>query len=91
MHDTEQEPLLRLYTHLLDDALRLAESLEDVIDDAPLNQRVHALSQLIDKIIKLAAVLPRPAEAERVIRHEYRYADGTIHPTPPWADEDYTE
>ena len=72
----------RLMLSMIDDALRLSESIEEVIDDAPLNQRASALNQLIDKIIKLSKELPQTGE--QVIRIEYVWPDGTAHETPYW-------
>jgi hypothetical protein len=83
----------QVYDHLLltllADAIRLAESLEPVIDEAPLNQRATALNQLIDKILKLLEALP-PAE-ERAVQVEYVWPDHTIHDAPPWTAGDPDE
>ncbi|MAS34873.1 MAG: hypothetical protein CL610_12755 [Anaerolineaceae bacterium] len=79
--------LERASTHLLlsmiEDAIRLSESIEEVIDEAPLNQRATALNQMIDKIIKLSKELPQTGE--QVIRIEFIDPDGTTHETPYWS------
>ena len=79
----------RLMLSMIDDALRLSESIEEVIDDAPLNQRASALNQLIDKIIKLSKELPQTGE--QVIRVEFIDPDGTAHETPYWSRSDPDE
>jgi len=47
-----------LHDKLLAIANTLSNRIEEAIDEAPLNQRMTALSQLIDRIAKLAALLP---------------------------------
>lgn len=83
------EALAQLHEALIRDAVTLALSLEEAIDDAPLGQRAAALNQLIDKILKLTDRLP--ASGEQVIRIEYGDPDGTTHEAPPWARDDHTE
>lgn len=78
-----------LRERLIKSAVTLASSLDEVVDNAPLNQRATALSQLIDKIIKLAEQLP--VEHEQVIRIEYLHPDGSIRQRPPWAEDDSAE
>lgn len=87
MSSPEMIGLLR--ERLIKSAVSLANSLDEVIEVAPLNQRATALSQLIDKIIKLAEQLP--IEHEQVIRIEYLHPDGSIRQRPPWTEEDSTE
>ena len=53
-----------LHDKLLAIADTLSNRIVEAIDDAPLNQRMTALSQLIDRIAKLAALLPEDAEPE---------------------------
>lgn len=72
-----------LMLNMIEDAIRLSESMESVIDEAPLNQRASALNQLVDKIIKLSKELPRTGE--QVVRVEFIDPDGTAHQTPYWA------
>ena len=64
-----EDSLHELREQLIKDAVALAVSLLDVIEDAPLNQRATALNQLIDKILKLADDLPDTEVP--VIRIEY--------------------
>ncbi|MBZ0291670.1 MAG: hypothetical protein K8L99_03800 [Anaerolineae bacterium] len=66
--DEDEDPILVLHEQLVENALVLAESLKSVIEAAPLSQRASALSQLIDKIIKLSDMLPK---REVIIRFEY--------------------
>ena len=82
----EKDSLLAVKAQMLSSALILAESLRKGIDETPLNHRANALNQLIDKIIKMAELLPE--DNEQVIRIEYLDADGSIHSTPYWARED---
>jgi transposase-like protein len=84
----EAELAHRLRHKLLKSAERLVDSLEAVIDNAPLNQRASALGAVIDRYLKLEAQLPEDDNQEQVIRIEYRYPDNSIHATPPWAGED---
>ena len=67
---SDDEALRLLRQQLVSEALSFIASLEEVIDDATLNQRVSALGQLIDRIVKLAVLLP-PAQTEQVLRIEY--------------------
>lgn len=71
---------------LLDEATQLADSLGEAIDDAPLGQRATALNQLLDKILRILAQLPRQEEV--LVRVEFQDPDGTAHSTPPWARND---
>ena len=48
----------------------------EAIDEASLSQRIIALSQLIDRVTKLAALLPQPVE-EIIYVDEYEY--GVAH------------
>ena len=64
--------LTALREEMLDAADTLSRSIIPAIEEAPLNQRVAALAQLIDRIIKLAAQLPAE-EQEIEYVHEYEY------------------
>jgi hypothetical protein len=66
------EAFQELHDQLLPIAKILANRIIEAIDEAPLNQRVTALSQLIDRITKLAALLPKPEEEIEYV-HEYEY------------------
>ena len=83
-----EDSLKYLQEQLIDNAVKLAESLEAATVDAPLNHRAAALGQLIDRIIKLAERIPQAVQREQVIRIEYRDPDGSIHSTPYWARGD---
>lgn len=74
------DSLRHLQNQMLTDAHVLAQSIQSAIDDAPLSQRVAALAQLIDRIIKLAAQLPGEASKPdeiivRVARHVEKEED----------------
>ena len=72
--------------NMLQEAMRLSESLGEAIDDAPLGQRATALNQLLDKILKIMALMPRQEEVR--VRVEFQGEDGAAHETPPWAGAD---
>ena len=74
---------------MMDDAIRLADSIDEVIDDAPLNQRATALNQMLGNIMKLSEMLP-PIE-EKITRVEFIDCDGSAHETPYWSRSDPDE
>jgi hypothetical protein len=84
----EAELARRLRRKLLESAVRLVESLDGTIENAPLNQRAAALGIVIDRFMKLDALFPQSNQQGQVIRFEYRYPDGSIHDAPPWAGDD---
>lgn len=53
----------------------LADSIPEAIADAPLNQRILALVQLIDRIVKLNAQLPNEVEIEVTDHVEKKYEE----------------
>jgi transposase-like protein len=61
------QALRDLKSQMLREAEYISVNIRSAVDDAPLSQRVTALAQLIDRIIKLAAELPAPKE-KQVIR-----------------------
>jgi len=74
-----------LRQQLMKDAFGLAASLSTDILDAPFNQRSAALTQIIDRVMKLTVMMPPPNnEHEQVIRIEYIDPDGSLHNTPVW-------
>jgi transposase-like protein len=82
--------LRRLEERLIENTRRLVESLEAVIDDAPLGQRATAAGALLDRFLKIEAYLAdaqHGAARDPVIRIEYRHPDGSIQVAPPWADD----
>ncbi len=85
-----QDPRARLeqlaLVNMLQEAMRLSESLGEAIDEAPLGQRATALNHLLDKILKILTLVPRQEEV--LVRVEFRDPDGTAHATPPWARGD---
>jgi len=64
------EAFQTLHDKLLAIADTLSNRIVEAIDDAPLNQRMTALSQLIDRIAKLAAQLP---QTEEPVEYVYKY------------------
>ncbi|MCY3944696.1 MAG: hypothetical protein OXF44_00245 [Anaerolineaceae bacterium] len=84
--DPQQQLERLVLVDLLKDARQLAGSLQEVIDDAPLGQRATALNQLLDKILKIMALLPRQEEV--LVRVEFQGEDGAAHEAPPWAGAD---
>lgn len=68
------EAFQTLHDTLLTLANTLSHRIEEAIDEAPLNQRVAALAQLIDRIAKLATLLPQDDdEVEQEIQYVYEY------------------
>jgi transposase-like protein len=67
------EALRNLQQEMLHEAYNLVHSIEEAIDDAPLNQRVAALAQLIDRIIKLSVQLPHPEDDVQIAYHRESY------------------
>ena len=70
LSDDEIEALREIQGRMLHEAYALVNSLHEKINSASLYQRVAALSQLIDRIIKLAGQLPR-REGESLMDVEY--------------------
>ena len=84
--DAQQQLERLVLVNMLEDARQLAGSLQEVIDDAPLGQRATALNQLLDKILRIMALLPRQEEV--LVRVEFQGEDGAAHEAPPWAGAD---
>ncbi len=82
---TEEIPLVMVRQQMLSSALTLAISLRAGLEETPWNHRANALNQLVDKILKMAELLPE--NSGQVIRIEYLDPDGSIHSTPYWARE----
>jgi hypothetical protein len=87
MPDDRLEALEDIQQQMLREARNLAYSLREAVADAPLSQRVAALAQLLDRIIKLNTQLPGPTK-ETVFRIEYIDPEGHAHSTPPIPTED---
>lgn len=84
--------LHQLEEDLIENTLRLMESLEQVIQNAPLNQRTSAIGTLIDRYLKVNEHL-REVDAEHEMKEipiVYYDPDGTdtAHSTPLWARAD---
>jgi transposase-like protein len=56
--ENDLQALMSLKARLIQAADYISVSIIPAVEDAPLGQRVSALAQLIDRIIKLAAQLP---------------------------------
>ena len=56
------QALRDLKSQMLREAEYISVNIRSAVDEAPLSQRVAALAQLIDRIIKLAAELPAPKD-----------------------------
>ncbi len=92
--DALQEKIEDLHAQLAENALHLAQALDDSIDGAPLNQVSSALGVVVDRFLKVDDHIAQVKQAEnetneQVIRIEYQYPDSTIHHAPPWANPDY--
>jgi hypothetical protein len=64
------DALRDLQQEMLREAYNLVHSIEEAIDEAPLNQRVAALAQLIDRIMKLSVQLPRADDDDVQIAYD---------------------
>ena len=60
--------------------MTLADNL--MLGDGFLNQRVHALTRLLDRLLTLDETLP-DKEPEQTVRFEFYY-DDAVHDEPPW-------
>ncbi len=90
LHEREQNArrMQQLISRMMERAAQIVDQMdEETIANAPLNQLSSMLGVLVDRYIKLQDLMPA-LETEQVIRLEYKYPDGTIHSTPPWAEED---
>ena len=88
--------LQQLEEDLIENTLQIVESLNDVIENAPLNQRTSAIGTLVDRYLKVNEHLREIADNqteendEKVIRIEYVDPDGSTHDTPYWTRADFT-
>ena len=70
----------QLRDKLMNHAMTLADNL--LLGDGFVNQRVQALSRLLDRILVLDDILP-DKQPEQTIRFEYYY-DNAVQEHPPW-------
>lgn len=72
------------YAQLRDKLMQHAMSLADnlMLGDGFVNQRVHALARLLDRVLALDETLP-DKQPEQTIRFEYYY-DDAVQDKPPW-------
>jgi transposase-like protein len=81
-----------MQTQLLENGIRLVESLEEKIKDAPLNQRATALNQILTMLLKLSEQLGSEDDDDQVIRIEYQDAEtGIVYNAPQWTEYDTEE
>lgn len=77
----------QLREKLMEHANTLANNL--MLGDGFVNQRVHALTRLLDRILSLDELLTdqNAEQTEQTIRFEHYY-DNAVHEHPPWASYD---
>jgi transposase-like protein len=83
--------LRNIKDQMLDAASTLSLAIEEAIAEATLGQRVTALVQITDRIVKLVAQLPTDSEEENTIRIEFIDEKGVVHDSLPESDEDCDE
>jgi len=64
-------PILDLRTQLITLAETLGQSVPEAIPEAPLNQRVAALAYIIDRLVKVNAMLPKEDDDTATTQMEY--------------------
>lgn len=85
--------LKQLEEDLIENTLRILESLEGAIEKAPLNQRTSAVGTLIDRYLKVNEHLRQDVDAKAekkelpIVYYDPDTTD-TSHPTPQWARAD---
>jgi len=82
--EEESQALQYVRRQIVQEVANMAATLKDTLDTAAPYHRILALSQLLDRLIKLDILIPQ-TQREQVIRVEYTYPDGSFHSTPPWA------
>ena len=70
----------QLREKLMNHAMTLADNL--MLGDGFVNQRVHALTRLLDRLLTLDEILPEK-QPEQTVRFEFYY-DDAVHDKPPW-------
>lgn len=60
----------------------------DRIEQATMQQVASALGMLIDRYLKIRAIIIVQQPEEKAVRIEYLYPDGKIADTPPWSTLD---
>lgn len=73
--ESEQQALRDIQRQLMEKVNRLSHSIDEAIDEAPLAQRAVALSQLIDRVIKLASYLPTNPQVEILEGEDFTLED----------------
>ena len=77
----------QIRANLMNHATKLSHDL--ALGDGEINQRVHALSRLLDRLLALDELLDYVQPGEQTIRFEHYY-DGQVYQTPPWDQFDVT-
>ncbi|MCY3799907.1 MAG: hypothetical protein OXG84_19030 [Chloroflexi bacterium] len=70
----------QLRAKLMEHTMTLADNL--MLGDGFLNQRVHALTRLLDRLLTLDGTLP-DKQPEQTVRFEFHY-DDAVQDKPPW-------
>lgn len=68
----------QLLSHIFDLSARLNE------DSEAIHLRVIALTRLLDRVVKLDALIAPHEQQQQIISFEFQYPDGSIHNHPPW-------
>lgn len=78
-----QDPFAQ-YAQLRDKLMAHTQTLADnlMLGDGFVNQRVHALTRLLDRLLTLDQTLPEK-QPEQTVRFEYYY-DDAVQDKPPW-------
>ena len=71
----------QIRANLMNHATRLSNDL--ALGDGDVNQRVHALSRLLDRLLDLDEILDDHDQADQTIRFEHVY-EGHVFHKPPW-------
>ena len=71
-------------------AVLMLDAVDEMIDDAPLNQRIAALSKCVDLIIKLRNLQPQSGEQVVYVRF-IDPNDDSVDEAPYWAKEDSSD
>ena len=79
----ETEALKFVRQQIIQEVVSVASNLADTLNTTAPYHRILALTQLLDRLIKLDAYIPE-TERERVVRFEFQYPDGSIHDVPEW-------
>lgn len=83
--DSIPEALNHVHSRILEQLVELADSLPEILATAPPYHQLLALTQLIDRVEKLQALVPRLVP-QQTIQVQFKDPDyGTLHDTPFWS------